>query len=108
MNENGCEKPLKPWNSSSVLTLSTGHLLTRDNHPLMSRLLSDEPQGESKSKSNRKAADAKTASLRAQLKQMLAQPLIARGISTRYVTSGSRPIVEDILAGTRKCLVFYT
>lgn len=30
---------------------------------------------------------------------MLAQPLVARGVSTRYITSGTRPIVEDLLAG---------
>lgn len=30
---------------------------------------------------------------------MLSRPLIARGVSTRYITSGSRPIADDIIAG---------
>ncbi|THH03666.1 hypothetical protein EW146_g10368 [Bondarzewia mesenterica] len=46
-----------------------------------------------------KAQNAKVASLKAELKQLLAQPLVARGVSTRYITSGSRPIVDDIIAG---------
>ncbi|KAK2461248.1 hypothetical protein APHAL10511_006775 [Amanita phalloides] len=46
-----------------------------------------------------KAQDAKTAALKAQLRQMLSQPLLARGISTKYITSGSRAIVDDLLAG---------
>ncbi|TCD71925.1 ATP-dependent RNA helicase [Steccherinum ochraceum] len=51
------------------------------------------------SKHQRKTANVKTAGLKAELKQLLAQPLIARGVSTRYITSGSRPIVDDMIAG---------
>jgi ATP-dependent RNA helicase DDX24/MAK5 len=47
----------------------------------------------------RKTEESKTFALKAQLKDMLAQPLVARGISTRYITSGSRPIVDDLLSG---------
>ncbi|KAE9408744.1 DEAD-domain-containing protein [Gymnopus androsaceus JB14] len=50
----------------------------------------------------RKAKEAKAAGLKAQLKQMLAQPLIARGISAKYITSGSNPIVDDLIAGDCK------
>ena len=50
-------------------------------------------------KRERKARDAKAASLRAELKQLLAQPLVARGVMMSYITSGSTPIVEDLLAG---------
>jgi ATP-dependent RNA helicase DDX24/MAK5 len=46
-----------------------------------------------------KLPDAKTATLKAQLKQMLSQPLLAKGISARYITSGSRQIVDELLAG---------
>ncbi|KAI0051336.1 DEAD-domain-containing protein [Auriscalpium vulgare] len=46
-----------------------------------------------------KARQAKVAALKAELNAMLRQPLVARGVSTRYITSGSRPIVDDILAG---------
>ena len=42
------------------------------------------------------------ARMKAELKHLLSQPLIARGISTRYLTSGSRPIVDDLLAGNRE------
>ncbi|KAG2008212.1 ATP-dependent rRNA helicase RRP3 [Coprinopsis cinerea AmutBmut pab1-1] len=51
-------------------------------------------------KQQQKAHNAKLASLKAELKQMLAQPLVARGISAKYITSGSRPVVDDLLAGT--------
>ncbi|KAJ7269819.1 ATP-dependent RNA helicase [Mycena rebaudengoi] len=51
------------------------------------------------SNQKRKAKDLKNANLKAELKRLLAQPLIARGVSTRYITSGSRPIVDDLIAG---------
>ncbi|KAJ6627886.1 P-loop containing nucleoside triphosphate hydrolase protein [Mycena sp. CBHHK59/15] len=51
------------------------------------------------SNQKRKAKDIKNAKLKAELKRLLAQPLVARGVSTRYITSGSRPIVDDLLAG---------
>ncbi|KIM46997.1 hypothetical protein M413DRAFT_267423 [Hebeloma cylindrosporum] len=37
--------------------------------------------------------------MKAELKHLLSQPLLAKGISARYITSGSRPIVDDLLAG---------
>ena len=37
--------------------------------------------------------------LKAELKGLLKQPLVARGVSTRYVTSGSHPIAHGMLAG---------
>ena len=51
------------------------------------------------SKHKKKTANEKTAALKAELKEFLAQPLVARGVSTRYITSGSRSIVEDVMAG---------
>ncbi|PFH50638.1 hypothetical protein AMATHDRAFT_144681 [Amanita thiersii Skay4041] len=48
---------------------------------------------------NQKVQDGKTAALKAQLRQLLSQPLLAKGISVRYITSGTRPIVDDLLAG---------
>ncbi|KAH0835852.1 ATP-dependent RNA helicase [Lanmaoa asiatica] len=50
-------------------------------------------------KHQRKRASVQIAALKAELKEMLSRPLIARGVSTRYITSGSRPIADDILAG---------
>ncbi|KAJ7778256.1 ATP-dependent RNA helicase [Mycena metata] len=54
---------------------------------------------EKPSNQKRKAKDLKNANLKAELKRLLAQPLVARGVSTRYITSGSRPIVDDLIAG---------
>ncbi|KAL9710285.1 ATP-dependent RNA helicase [Leucoagaricus gongylophorus] len=54
---------------------------------------------ENQTNRGRKFNDAGARDLETQLKQMLAQPLAARGISTRYITSGSRPIAADLLAG---------
>jgi ATP-dependent RNA helicase DDX24/MAK5 len=46
-----------------------------------------------------RATNAKTKDQKLQLKQLLAQPLLAQGISKRYITSGSNPIVHELLAG---------
>ena len=50
----------------------------------------------------RRAKNNAMASMKAELKHLLSQPLIAQGISTRYITSGSRLIVDDLLAGNRE------
>ncbi|GMK59849.1 hypothetical protein CspeluHIS016_0900660 [Cutaneotrichosporon spelunceum] len=42
---------------------------------------------------------AKTDKLKGELAALLAQPLVARGVSARYPTSGSRVIVDDVLSG---------
>jgi hypothetical protein len=47
----------------------------------------------------KKAANTKIKNQRLQLKQLLAQPLLAQGVSKRYITSGSNPIVHELLAG---------
>ena len=57
----------------------------------------DDTKGPSKQK--QKAAAAKTAALKVELKAMLAQPLVARGVSTRYITSGVHSIADDMVAG---------
>ena len=44
--------------------------------------------------------------MKSELKHLLSRPLLAKGISARYITSGSRPIVDDLLAGERECLSF--
>lgn len=38
--------------------------------------------------------------LKAQLKGLLAEPLLARGVSARYPTSGSKVIVDDLIAAS--------
>ncbi|KZT69924.1 DEAD-domain-containing protein [Daedalea quercina L-15889] len=62
--------------------------------------LEAEEQGSAPTKAQRKASDAKVASLKAELKSLLEQPLVARGVSTRYITSGAVSIADDMLAGT--------
>lgn len=51
------------------------------------------------SKQRKKKNDAKIAVLKAQLKELMSQPLLSRGVSARYITSGSRPIADDIISG---------
>lgn len=36
--------------------------------------------------------------LRHELDQLLAQPMMARGVSAKYPTSGSRVVIDDLLA----------
>jgi ATP-dependent RNA helicase DDX24/MAK5 len=60
---------------------------------------SDHGRGMRKQKS--KAAKGKEKDLRAQLKALLAQPLMLRGLSARYLTSGaSAKFASDMLKGT--------
>ncbi|KDR80265.1 hypothetical protein GALMADRAFT_223155 [Galerina marginata CBS 339.88] len=66
---------------------------------LDSDFVSESDDEDKLSNKKRKAKDQQMAGMKAELKQLLAQPLIAKGISTRYITSGSRPIVDDLLAG---------
>lgn len=62
-----------------------------------------ESDDESKlSTQKRKAKDHKMQGMKAELKHLLSQPLIAKGVSTRYITSGSRSVVDDLLAGDRE------
>jgi len=46
-----------------------------------------------------KTRDSKLVQLKSELKELLNQPLVAKGVSTRYITSGSRPVASAILAG---------
>jgi ATP-dependent RNA helicase DDX24/MAK5 len=41
---------------------------------------------------------ANVANLKAELRERLAEPLMARGVSARYPTSGSKVIIDDLLA----------
>ncbi|KAJ7064823.1 ATP-dependent RNA helicase [Mycena amicta] len=64
-----------------------------------SDLLSESEDDDKPTKQQRKASDSKNANLKAELKKLLAKPLVARGVSTRYITSGSQSIVDDLLTG---------
>ncbi|KAG7095722.1 hypothetical protein E1B28_006435 [Marasmius oreades] len=41
--------------------------------------------------------DAKLAAMKADLRHLLSQPMLARGTSVRYITSGNNPLVEELL-----------
>jgi ATP-dependent RNA helicase DDX24/MAK5 len=41
--------------------------------------------------------------LRDELDALLAQPLMARGVSAKYPTSGSRVVIDDLLSATSEC-----
>ena len=47
----------------------------------------------------RKGQDQQLEAMKAELWQMLSKFLIVHGVSAKYITSGSRPIVDDLLAG---------
>ncbi|KAH9478349.1 ATP-dependent RNA helicase MAK5 [Psilocybe cubensis] len=66
---------------------------------LDSDYISESDDDDKLSTRKRKAKDQKMAAMKAELKHLLSQPLIAKGVSTRYITSGSKPIVDDLLAG---------
>ncbi|KAJ7211287.1 ATP-dependent RNA helicase [Mycena pura] len=59
----------------------------------------DDSDEDKPSNKKRKARDLKNANLKAELKRLLMKPLVARGVSTRYITSGSRTLVDDLIAG---------
>ncbi|THU94511.1 DEAD-domain-containing protein [Dendrothele bispora CBS 962.96] len=50
-------------------------------------------------KRQRKAKDVQNNAMKVELKKMLAQPLVAKGVSVRYITSGNNSIVDNLLAG---------
>jgi ATP-dependent RNA helicase DDX24/MAK5 len=66
---------------------------------LDSDILSESTDENNPSKHQKKNNDTKMAVLKAKLKELMRQPLLSRGVSTRYITSGSRPIADDIISG---------
>jgi len=62
----------------------------------------DDDDGQRRARGSQSSSkqDAKVSSMKAQLKAMIAQPIIARGISARYLTSGSRSVVEDLITSS--------
>jgi ATP-dependent RNA helicase DDX24/MAK5 len=64
----------------------------------------DDGEGPSRSTKHQGSAkfDPKIAKAKAELNALLKQPILVRGISHRYITSGSRRVVDDIIAGNRE------
>lgn len=59
----------------------------------------DEGVGRRKKANENKGGSAKLKVLRANLVGLLHQSILPRGISAKFITSGSRPIAEDLLRG---------
>lgn len=51
------------------------------------------------SRRQQKRTETKTASLKAELRELLSKPLLVRGVSAKYITFGSRPIADDLMEG---------
>jgi ATP-dependent RNA helicase DDX24/MAK5 len=63
--------------------------------------------GENARSNNKKQrpSDTKLHNLKGELNELLRQPLMARGVSAKYPTSGSRSVIDDLLKEDSKCLV---
>ena len=69
-----------------------------------SKTINEDDEGGATSAHTRTKQSLKLAAMRAEMKALLAQPLVARGISTRYLTSGSRAgVVDELLSATSEC-----
>ena len=107
MIENGWKKLRRPWVLILTLILS-GKFQKKKIFFLVIQpfcifiFISDSDDEGKISNQKRRAKNNAMASMKAELKHLLSQPLIAQGISTRYITSGSRLIVDDLLAGNRE------
>ena len=62
----------------------------------------DDDEDNRGSRGNAKSNHIKVANLKNELRALMAQPLVARGISQKYITSGSRKIVDDLVQGKRE------
>ena len=68
-------------------------------------LINSESDNETKlSTQKRRAKDQQMQGMKAELKHLLSQPLLARGVIKNYITSGSVSIVDDLIAGSRASL----
>jgi hypothetical protein len=54
---------------------------------------------------NEKVYDLKVKVLKQRLQDLLAQPLMARGVSAKFITSGSRSIADDLIHGRSKLIL---
>jgi hypothetical protein len=58
-----------------------------------------EDEDDKHTRHKRKKQDLETAPLKTELRSLLSQPLLARGISAKFITSGSRPVADTLMAG---------
>ena len=98
MTRNGCARRQRLWTSTLTLTIDPSASRVSPAFILFIDVnFSDDTVVPSKSRN--KAHDVKLGRLKAELRGLLKQPLVARGVSMRYVTSGIHHIAHDILAG---------
>ena len=60
---------------------------------------------EASSKKRKRTADNQTAGMKAELKHLLSQPLLAKGVSAKYLTSGTKDVVSSLLNSKGECLL---
>lgn len=60
------------------------------------RRASDDEEAPSKKRSRNKEAQ-KAQAFKMELKHLLSQPLVAKGVMKKYITSGARSVVADLL-----------
>lgn len=90
-------------NWDPILSKSSPHLF-RVGFPEVDILFNRSDGSETGGKSSKKrASEGKLAALKAELNHALSKPLVARGVSLRYITSGTRAIADDLIAGNSKC-----
>jgi ATP-dependent RNA helicase DDX24/MAK5 len=66
-----------------------------------SRSSDKDSDDEAPRRTNKKVpSDAKLAGLRAELDSLLQQQLMARGVSAKYPTSGSRVVIDDLMTNS--------
>lgn len=100
MRKIGWRKPLMRWKlNSTPICISMAFLRLLDEWSLA--VCASETDGDQPSKSKQRTIAAKNTSLKWELKKLLARPLIAKGVSPKYITSGSRDIAGGLLAGER-------
>jgi len=87
------------------------HLVSTDSTLLSSFLYrptdDDDDEDTRGHRGNAKSNAVKVANLKNELRALMAQPLVARGISSRYITGGSRKIVDALIQGTRESPLFF-
>ncbi|KAG9126621.1 ATP-dependent RNA helicase [Ceratobasidium sp. 392] len=83
------------------------HKVKKDNHEknwlketaeALELELDSDMEEENEQSRQAKKSSAKVQQLKQELKGLLAEPLIARGISRKYITSGSRAVVDDLVS----------
>ena len=119
--ETGSERPQKPWTSILTHHCEFQYPWTPDQtHSCCDRLVQfvtvkitltplsrlsdpDDPDLPYQRKKNtRPGKTVNPEALKAELKALLREPLMARGVSARYPTSGSKVIIDDLLGASGK------